>query len=84
MPLTQPGIDVAENPGWLDSDGVDIRHRLHINALLPQDGLDAIRLSQDTYWGREKRVESAVGVSLDATQWLLLLEADAQGHGVVA
>lgn len=33
--LTQPGIDVTEDASRLHSDGVDVRHSLHVNALLP-------------------------------------------------
>lgn len=47
--LTQAGIDVAEDPGWLNSDGVDFGHCLHQNALLAQDGLDGLRLCQEAH-----------------------------------
>lgn len=49
--LTQSGIDVAEDASRLHSDGVDICHSLHINALLLQDCLDLLCFSQDTHCG---------------------------------
>lgn len=47
--LTQAGVDVAEDSGWLNSDGVDFGHCLHQNALLAQGGLDGLCLCQEAY-----------------------------------
>lgn len=49
--LTQPGIDVTEDASRLHSDGVDVRHSLHVNALLLQDCLDPLCFGQDTHCG---------------------------------
>lgn len=47
--LTQPGVDVAKDASRLHSDGVDICHSLHVDALLPQDSLDPLCLCQDAH-----------------------------------
>lgn len=47
--LTQAGVDVAKDPGWLNSHGVDSSHCLHQNALLAQDGLDGLCLCQEAH-----------------------------------
>lgn len=51
LQLTQACIDVAEDASRLHSDGVDVGHGLHVDALLPQDSLDALGLRQDAHCG---------------------------------
>lgn len=45
--LTQAGINVAENTGWLYSDRVHLSNGLYINSLVLQNGLDFFCLSQN-------------------------------------
>ena len=47
--LTEAGVDVAQHPGGLDVEGVDVRYGLHLDALLQQQSLDVLALRQDPH-----------------------------------
>jgi len=44
LQLTQASVDVAEDASRLHSDGVNIGHSLHMDALLLQNSLDPLCL----------------------------------------
>lgn len=52
--FTQPGVNVAQDPGGLYVDGMDVGHRLHLDAVLQQQLFDLLRLGQDRHCRRKR------------------------------